>query len=612
MKKHITLLSGLLLVSGAFAQNAKLTASPRMAQQINTANKKAAPVSSTNKALGTVVWDSDFSDVTEWSVDNNGQTGGNFGWNINATKEGWANNTTHGIINSTSGGNFAELGNGNPTLTPGTQKLNVNYYLTTAAPIAITSPNLVLTFMQNGALFNDLQEYQISVNGTSWITVGNNSNKGVLSQSGGAAYANPTVETINLASYIPAGSTQLWVRFHWTTRFPNEATNPNVWVTYGWNIDDVAIMTVPDYDLAITNDYWGTAGLAYFKVPTTQIAPIDFSLSLKNEGGMAMTDVEYNVAITGAATFNGSSATVDIPVGADDSLFLTTTFTPTVVGTYNVARTLTSTEVDDVPANNSLGSNFSIEVTNHIYARDNGVANGFTDNGVNQFQAGNFYDIWTNQTVKGVDVRFATGTPVGSEVYARIHKIDPVTQDIVYVGESEIITLEAGQINTNTTLYLGSPLALEAGVTYFVMVGSYSPDVRISNAGTSVPQTSFFVDGDDITVQANRYYTTETPWVRLNFDPSLSVTELTSASNLSVYPNPFVGTTEVKFDLKADAKVSAVVTDLSGRTVATIPASQMAAGSQTIAINGDSFKSGIYNVTLTVGSETTTKRIVKK
>ncbi|MNY26950.1 hypothetical protein D3C86_1608240 [compost metagenome] len=87
---------------------------------------------------------------------------------------------------------------------------------------------------------------------------------------------------------------------------------------------------------------------------------------------------------------------------------------------------------------------------------------------------------------------------------------------------------------------------------------------------------------------------------------------MTSASNLSVYPNPFVGTTEVKFDLKADAKVSAVVTDLSGRTVATIPASQMAAGSQTIAINGDSFKSGIYNVTLTVGSETTTKRIVKK
>ncbi len=613
MKKQITLLSGLLLVTGAFAQNAKVNAQPRMAQQINT-EAKANLSTSTPKALGTPIWVSDFSNPGDWTIDNDGQPGtGNYGWNINATKEGWANNTTQGIINSVSDGNFAELGNGNPTLNPGTQALDVDYYLTQATPITISSQNLVLSFMQNGALFNDLQEFQISVDGgTNWITVGDNTDKGVFSQSGGAPYANPTQETINLASYIPGGSTSLMVRFHWTTRFPASATNPNVWVTYGWNIDDVAISTPPDYDLAVTNNYWGSEGLAYYKIPTTQIAPIDFSLNVKNEGGMSMTNVAYNVAVTGAATFNGSSAPATIAAGASDSLFLTTQFTPSVVGTYNVARSLTSTEVDDVPSNNSVGNNFSLDVTNYIYARDNGVSDGYIDNAADIFQAGNFFDIWANQTVKGVDVRFATGTPVGSEVYARIHKIDPVSGDIVYVGESAVIPLTNAQINTNFTIYLGSALSLEANTTYFVMVGTYSPNVRIATAGISVPQTSFFVDGDDILVQANRYYTTETPWVRLNFDPSLGLDELTSATDVTVYPNPFAGTTEVKFNLKSDASVSAVVTDLSGRTVATVPASQMAAGSQTIAIDGNSFDAGVYNVTLSVGNETMTKRIVKK
>ena len=384
MKKHITLLSGLLLVSGAFAQNTKIAASPRIAQKFTTEAKKPLPGNPSNKALGTPVWTSDFSNPSDWVIDNDGQTGGNFGWNINATKEGWANNTTQGIINSVSDGNFAELGNGNPTLTPGTQKLNVDYYLTSAAPITISTSNLALSFLQNGALFNDLQEFQISVNGTSWITVGDNTGKGVLSQSGGAPYANPDAVNINLSSFIPNGSTQLWVRFHWTTRFPAQATNANVWVTYGWNIDDVAISTLPDYDLAITNDYWGTAGLGYYQIPTTQIAPIDFSLNVDNEGGSAMTNVVYGVGITGAGTFTWASTAANIPAGSSDSLF-TTAFTPSAVGTYNVVRTLTADNADDIPTNNVL-NNFSFNVTNYIYARDNNVPDGYTTNQADPFE----------------------------------------------------------------------------------------------------------------------------------------------------------------------------------------------------------------------------------
>ncbi len=609
MKKHITLLSGLLLVSGAFAQNTKIAASPRIAQKFTTEAKKPLPGNPSNKALGTPVWTSDFSNPSDWVIDNDGQTGGNFGWNINATKEGWANNTTQGIINSVSDGNFAELGNGNPTLTPGTQKLDVDYYLTSAAPITISTSNLALSFLQNGALFNDLQEFQISVNGTSWITVGNNTDKGVLSQSGGAPYANPDAVNINLSSFIPNGSTQLWVRFHWTTRFPAQATNANVWVTYGWNIDDVAISTLPDYDLAITNDYWGTAGLGYYQIPTTQIAPIDFSLNVDNEGGSAMTNVVYGVGITGAGTFTGASTAANIPAGSSDSLF-TTAFTPSAVGTYNVVRTLTADNADDIPTNNAL-NNFSFNVTNYIYARDNNVPDGYTTNQADPFETGNFFDIWAPQTLKGADVRFATGTPVGSQVYVRLYRIDPTQTKPVYVEEATDFELTAAQINTNITVLFNSPVSLMANTTYLLMVGSYTPDVKVANAGFAADQTSFLLDGNDM--QNNTlYYQNEAPMVRMNFNPTLGLNELTAATDVTVYPNPFVGATEIKFNLKADANVSVVITDVAGRTVATVPASNMSAGEQTISIDGTNFVAGIYNYTLTVGNETITKRIVKK
>lgn len=612
MKKHITLLSGLLFVSGAFAQNTKIATSPRVTNKFTTEAVKPAPSTQSDKALGAIIWSSNFSNPGDWVINNDGQTGGNFGWNINATKEGWPNNTTLGIIASTSGGNYAELGNGNPTLTPGTQKLNVNYYLTTAAPMAITSQDLSLSFVQNGAKFYDLQEFQISVDGTTWITVGNNSDKAMLSLSGGSPYPNPDKVNVNLSSFIPAGSTQLWVRFHWTTDRPDAATNPNVWVTYGWNIDDVVVSELPDFDLAITNDYWGSEGLGYFQIPTTQTAPIDYSINVRNDGSSQMTNVKYNIAVTGAGTFNGSSAPGTVAVGAtNDSLFLTTAFTPAAVGTYNVARSLTADNADDVPSNNPL-TNFTFKVTNYIYARDNDVPDGYSSNQQDPFEVGNFFDIWTPQTLKGLDVRFDAETPAtGSQVYVRLYKIVPGQQKPVYVMESADIELTAAQLNTNLTILFNSPVALTANTTYLAMVGTFSPDVKVANAGYSPDQTSFLLDGIDMQ-NATLYYQNETPMVRMNFDPTLAVTELTSATEVSVFPNPFVGTTEIKFNLKADSQVSVVITDLAGRTVASIPASNMNAGEQTISIDGSSFVAGIYNYTLKVGSETITKRIVKK
>lgn len=607
MNKKITFLASLLVASSALAQ--KMNVSERMAKSL-TAEKPASVPGSPAKALGTTFWSDDFSNASNWSIDNNAQSGATFGWSIAATENSWYFTSP---INSTSDGNFAMLSNGNPAASPATQALNVVYTMTTANPIPLSNgTNVILSFQQYGARFNDLQEVQISTNGTTFVTVQNNNDHDALSQAGGAAYTNPENRSVNISSYL-SGQTEVWIRFRWTTNYPASATNPNVWVTYGWFIDDVALTTSPDYDLEITDNYWGSVGLNYYQIPSTQVAPIDYSINVKSNGLQAMTNVQYGVAITGAGTFNGTSASGTVAPGTtNDSLFLTTQFTPSAVGTYNVTPTLMTTETDDVPTNNAIAP-YSFAVTNYIYARDNGVASGYTSNATDPFETGNFFDIFADQTLKGVDVRLATGTPTGAsaiEFYVRIYQID-INGDLVYVTESPQIMATAAMLNSNYTVYLGSPIQLTAGTTYLVMVGSYSAGLRVANAGTSYDQTSFLLDGNDIDL-SSLYYQTSTPWVRLNFDPSLGVEELTSATGINVYPNPFSTETAINFTLKNDAEVSVVVTDLAGRVVSTVPATSMNAGEQTINIDGTSFVAGVYNYTLQIGNEVITKRIVKK
>ena len=38
-------------------------------------------------------------------------------------------------------------------------------------------------------------------------------------------------------------------------QLPWLSTNPNVWITYGWYIDDVKLVTNPDHDLEITDTF---------------------------------------------------------------------------------------------------------------------------------------------------------------------------------------------------------------------------------------------------------------------------------------------------------------------------------------------------------------------
>lgn len=606
MKKLLLFVSA--LASVAYAQKA-----PRIQtfQELVKAPKVTSEVVSEEKILGVTLWSDNFTDPANWIIDNSGQSGIEFGWNINNSSDGWW--SANGIT-STSGGNYAELVNGDPTASPGTQALNVTYTLTTAQPIDIANlggnNQVSLQFQQYGARFNDLQEIQISTNGTTWVTVGNNLDKPVLSAAGGSAFANPDTKIINLATFLTATPSPIWVRFSWTTNYPGSATNPNVWVTYGWYIDDVKIVTNPTNDLSVTSSFWGSVGLPYYQIPDEQVTEIGFAADVFNGGVNTQTNVKLNINANNGA-WTGSSAPVSITSLDTTSIELATFYTPPATpGNISITRNISADSTDDIPANNAL-ANIDFAITDFIYARDNGTPSGSTSNGTDGFESGNLFDVFQDATLKAIDVRMpggANGATVGTEIFVKLYSIDATTGDFLFESESAPFVIASNNLNTILTLELEPYANVVAGTTYLAVVGAYSGGLRVSNAGKSDPQTTFFLDMADNTW----YYSTNTPMVRMNFNPILSVAEQTEIAQAVVLPNPTTANATLRFDLQNTSDVVVVVTDVAGKTMQTNSYNQLTAGAQEITLGAEQWAAGIYTVNITSNGHSVTKKFVKR
>jgi hypothetical protein len=127
------------------------------------------------------------------------------------------------------------------------------------------------------------------------------------------------------------------------------------------------------------------------------------------------------------------------------------------------------------------------------------------------------------------------------------------------------------------------------------------------NAGTSSPQTSFFFDYADQTW----YYQTSTPWVRLNFDPSIGVDENTAVIGAVVYPNPANDVLNIKADFKGASSVQGAIYNNQGAVVAALNFTpNNGVQNQQVAV-GD-FAPGLYVVKLQSEEGVVTKHFVKK
>ena len=613
MKKVYLSIFSVLALNASFSQKQYDAVHANFSTVQNVGNGHDKPANQSQKSLGDV-WTNDFSNPTDWVINNSGQTAPGFGWDIGATESSW---WTTQMINSTSDGNFAELGNGIGNA--GTQALNVTYTLTSAVAIPVLSAQVSLSFLQFGARFNDAQEIYISTDGgTVWQKVGDNSDIPVLSQNSGAPYTNPTLKSINLANYI-GEATSIKVRFSWTTAFPdavlaNGSPNPNVWVAYTWMIDDVNISTNPTDDLKQNGVLWGTEGpygvLPYYKVPVSQIAPIEFGGIISNNGINNQTDVLFNATAT---EYTGVSAATTINSAVLDTVWVANPLTPaTTLGSTTVSFNTSMTATDVNPADNALAAPITFEVTEFVYARDSGTKTGTSDNDTEPFEVGNIFDIFETTTLFSADVFLDNTTTTGTLIYAVLY--DASGADFVEVARTDDRIVASTDKNKKLALEFEGGVELTAETSYLLVVGSAGGtapnDLVVQTAGTSEKQTSFFYDGS---AAAEWLYTTGTPKVRMNFGDASGIKELTNTVGLAIYPNPATAQTSISFNLKEEAKVSVSIVDVTGKSVYTNELGAIASGAHKVNVNTDTLSNGVYMVNVTSnGSVSTQKLVVRK
>lgn len=580
------------------------------------------------KALGVEIWSDDFNDMTNWTIDNDGQASP-FGWNIGSTVNSWWSAFSSGI-NSTSGGGFAEVNNGD--YNANTQATNVVYSMTTNV---IDIPNLpgnttstsscFVQFEQFGALFNDSQRMLVSTdNGTTWSEVyTNNDRVTFLGNNPSAVYANPDLVQANIAGAIQGNPNNVQIRFEWTSRFPADPSL-GAWTTFGWFIDDMKIITNPDIDIALDAGWHGDIinEWEYSQLTTTQGAAREMvpMLILSNNGQSTET-LDVTCAINdGTSDVNTTVINHTIAPATTDTLWFSTGFMPGN-GTYTVNF---SVPADDVIGNDMLSTS-TLTVGGVNMAHDYGATTsvGWDPASTNQVivdraQAPHSYGsqflMSANEDVYGIDVQFASGTTDGLYVLGRIQQVDASTgsiQDPMTLITQIDHTVVAADNGTTLTLVFPSPVTLIAGETYVVEIfkvdGTTTEGFFVAASDGNGEDDDFGTANFGPYNSANpaTYYNgwDYSPLVRPNFDQSLGLAE-NNLDGVSVYPNPTEGLITVTNTNNFDNTIT--VYDVAGNLVL----SKEASSTTTIDLSANG--TGVYIVKVNNENGIAVERVIVK
>jgi hypothetical protein len=591
MKKIYVCLVGLLAAGTLVAQKN----SPVLNGKKNPFIQEKAPKGNFSQPKGITLWSNDFSTQADWATTNFPQgtpahTSGD--WiittDVNAAPRAEFNPAGH----TTAANGYAII---DSDAEGGSATQNAAIYYT--GTIDLTGqPFVVMSFEQTHRRYAESTFVIYSLDGgTTWQEVEVNADMATNTNT-----TNPDQLQVNLSSQI-GNQASVKIGFKYVGQWD-----------WFWAVDDVKLSTPDDYDLEMTNVYWGSTGfwgarLPYYQIPIAQIAPIDFGGIVSNLGALDQTDVVFTASLTGGA-YTGTSAAGTIVAGSLDTLDVTTPLTPpATVANHVVNLAATSGATDAVPANNAITNAATISVNNFIYARDGGTVSGGSFNAGDGFEVGNIFDMVTTADLKGIDVVINSAAVAGAEMFVKLYSIDPATGDFVYVDESNPRILTAADLGQKITLTLmGGAQTLNGGESYLVVAGSNGDggatnDLVVGTSGLSEAQTTFYFDMTDQTW----YYTTATPMVRMNFDPVLSVNEVENAFGLAVYPNPASDVITVSLNKATTATISIV--DLAGKVVKTSSMNGL-----TTSINTSELSNGVYHVTITDGTTVATEKVVIK
>ena len=606
MKKTYLLVGATVMLGSAFSQSGNMSTQYPAVETTKHGNvdgliKKEKPTQRF-EAKGITIWEDDFSDPSTWVMTNTSQPTPE-DWTIETDPSNIPNAAAelYPFASTTANNGFALINSDGQT---GNQDGDgaIVAEITNATPIDLSGYQYVtLSFEHSYRWWQDTRGVRVSGdNGATWTEFEITNNAGYPNDQNSE---NPVVESIDIST-IAGDSSEVLVQFYY---------NDNDYWAWYWTVDDVKITEADPYDLVNNGIYWGSTGpigtrIPYFQVPLDQVAPIDLSGSVANVGYEDQLDVVYTVDVA-SESFSSVSLPETVLAFSTDTVDCATQFTPPSLGAYVFDASVTSSATDATPGNNDITAGGQVEVTDYIYARDEGVAEGRFAPDMD-FEAGNLFDIWTAQDVTAIDVEFGADLDVnGLEVFGRIYSIDPNDGSFVLVDETPIYNTAAGWESSVRSLVFSNPVSLNAGEAYLAVVGSFSTGMAVGTSGDSEDQTSFLY-GDLGTGGIAWYYTNSTPMVRMNFDPTISVNsnEL-NEFNLTVYPNPAQNSATVDFTVENPGEVTFELSDLSGKSVYSV-SKNASAGNNSIVIPTDALSNGVYMYSFTNGNTVVTKKLV--
>ena len=386
---------------------------------------------------------------------------------------------------------------------------------------------------------------------------------------------------------------------------------------YHWQIDDVNIIEVEEYDLTISsaaNTYFvlETAGtydsLQYTIFPFDQLRPLGLNMMAFNNGSLPQ-DATANFTVTRGSevVLDQDQEVLDLTPGESRLVYVSPDFTPPAVeGTYNVSYTLTSDTTDLNEDDNTASSSFKVHP--NIYARDAGNPWSWETGDSSFMILSNMYHLTNPATLYSIAVLVGSGSTVGSFLVGDVRDTDLET----VWGESEEVSLTTSMMNgvngqNFVQLMFDPPLDLEAG-DYAVSV-QVTGQVKMAVSGTSVPQTSFiFYEGS---AGLDWYYTTTTPVVRMNFDATVGINEQNDLGiSAQSMPNPTSGITRLNYELAEKAPVTIDLVDVSGKIVRTFNEGVKAPGQHQLTFNVADLQEGVYFHVVRAGEREVTGRLV--
>ena len=554
---------------------------------------------------------------------------------------------------------YDAFGNG-ATKHPG---VNPQYGYVTSPVISCTGhPNVGVQFQSYHRHLSDTTFVDVSTNNFSTFTrfpVYVNNTLG-----GNAETDNPTLVVINISNPA-ANNSNVRVRFTYAGGYSGVGTN-GAGGTYGWEIDDFALVDLDPVDLGISKSgivsLSGPNGISargfsstysFTSIPLTladTVYPVTF---LSNYGN----STQANTVVTAMYYNNGSLVKSEVDTvsysdinGVDSAAFFSMGYKPTNTGSYFIA--LSINPAGDAQASNNVDT-IRFTVTDSLY-----TSYGtrllyryplFTAGSSTEYKGARFtIGVGKTDTVTSVSVAFAPApyTTIGQQVQAQLYKATGSGTNFSWspVARTTTLTLAASDISTGGSgsptniVFTTLPMSIGKNISSLILNdGDYAVVVTTVNATSPVsilsnssafPHAPSYVgyqgQSDTSLNNANfnfgaglntgiRTGSVDVPLVRANFGSTrgLSVNSISGSSIGKVYPNPANTTLNVQVTQAIGATVSVSLSNIMGQTLQTQSLGNMGANTtKTASFNTASLAPGVYIYTVEANGVRLSNRVV--